>query len=207
MLGYVLRPASAETVLIRSRRSGCHAHLPAAPACLHCLPARHSASTRPAVSHPLACTLLQDIVLPVRLLQISRLVCCQRGSNRAWRAGQLHNLALPAAARSCAATSPLAPLLTSPPPCLPRQSVGYPAALIAKGPGVPFLAGGPFMSAGPQVRCQVACKNWPRIHVRLEACMLRWLLRPNAWHRWAQCCRPQACRPDQHLTVSSSLHS
>ncbi|PRW39133.1 cytochrome P450 chloroplastic isoform C [Chlorella sorokiniana] len=30
-------------------------------------------------------------------------------------------------------------------------SVGYPAALIAKGPGVPFQAGGPFMSSGPQV--------------------------------------------------------
>jgi len=34
---------------------------------------------------------------------------------------------------------------------LPLQSVGYPAALIAKGPAVPFQAGGPFMSTGPQV--------------------------------------------------------
>lgn len=40
-----------------------------------------------------------------------------------------------------------------PPSCIasPCQALGYPAALIAKGPDVPFLAGGPFMSTGPQV--------------------------------------------------------
>lgn len=170
----------------------CLPRLPALPACLHGIP------------HPPGLQLLTRLHAPCCRISSCRCACFKSADwfairGAAARYGGLDSCTTwqrPAAARSCAATSPSTPSLNSPLPSLSRQSVGYPAALIAKGPGVPFLAGGPFMSAGPQVRCQVACKNWPRIHVRLEACMLRWLLRPNAWHRWAQCCRPQACRPD-----------
>ena len=95
--------------------------------------------------------LLQDLVAPVRSCNRRQLHPEGRGEAGGILLARI--LALPAAL-PCTAVhrSSTPPHLT---PCciaVTCQAVGYPAALIAKGPGVPFQADGPFMALGPQVR-------------------------------------------------------
>lgn len=63
-------------------------------------------------------------------------------------------------------------------PALLLQSVAYPAALIAKGPDVPFMSGGPIMTSGPQVQLSSAAA---------VPCSLEHSLLPTICHA-APCC-------------------
>ena len=79
-----------------------------------------------------------------------------RAAQRGGRAGPCMPAALPPhMGTECGCCTTAAPPRPALPPCtqdLIEPGMAYPAALLAKGPEVPFTAGGPLMTAGPRVR-------------------------------------------------------